>query len=548
MIEDVGKSPSQPAASLPIFSRKATGLVREISVFQMIAYNATSTNALGLGLVIYVLAITLFPRANLYIALAVAGVLCLFVWVAFALLTSAIPRVGGDYTINTRILPPWLALGGNVAQFISATIGGATIAWEFCTFAISPALTVIGSVTHNSTVLGWGNDFSAGHKAVVFVVTLGACALMSLLSALGTKLVVRFLTVSVVIATVGLVISLIVLAVTSNGQFAHTVNSAAGSGAYAATVHAGSKLGIYPSHGGYSVSQTIGCIYYGILVTIWTFWGTYLSSEFKGAGQRRRQLGTMVGTGIFQTLALLLALFIFLHTVGYNFAASALAGNFTYIGNGSVGSAGYVYFSALVARNALLVTIIAIAFIGWYLPSVYINISMPQRALLTWSFDGLMPQGLSKVNERTHTPIRAIVVVLILCIPVSIGLAYSANIFEFIAIATLFGYLSICLVGVSAMVVKWVRPELYRGSPADWKIGGIDVLPVAGAGCFLVGAFSVFLALYYHQDVGLKYVGATELAAVLAFVVPALWWVATYYIRRRQGVDLSLAYREIPPE
>jgi basic amino acid/polyamine antiporter, APA family len=535
-------------ASLPIFTRKATGLVREVSIFQMMAYNATSTNALGLGLILFALALILFPRANPYIALIAAAVMCVFVWTAFALLTAAIPRVGGDYTINTRILPPWLALGGNFAQFVSATVGSVTIAWEVTGFALSPALTVIGAVTHNSTILGWGNDLAPSHHLTVFVASVLALLLMTVLSIWGTKHVVRFLTTSIIVASIGLVISLIVLAFTSQASVISSVNHSAGHGAYAATVAAGLKQHLYPSQGGYSVRDTIGAIYYGILVVIWTFWGTYLSAEFKGAGQRRRQLISMNGTGIFQTVVLIIAFAIFMKTVGYNFFVSALNGNFTHVANGTVGSAGYVYFSALAARNAFIVTIIALTFLGWFLPAVYINISMPQRALLAWSFDGLLPQRLSAVNERTHTPVRAIVTVFVITIPLAYFLAYTANIFNYLAIATLFGYISIALVGVAALLVRWLRPELYRGSPAEWRIKGIEVLPIAGVGCALTGGFAVFEALYFAKDIGLKYVGATEIATVLVFVVPAIWWFIARAIRRRQGVDLALAYREIPPE
>lgn len=47
------------------------------------------------------------------------------------------------------------------------------------------------------------------------------------------------------------------------------------------------------------------------------------------------------------------------------------SGDFAHVGNNAVGSAGYLYFSALVASNRGVVIILAIAFIGWFLPSVY---------------------------------------------------------------------------------------------------------------------------------------------------------------------------------
>ena len=107
---------------VPVFSRNATGLVRQVSLPQQIVFNLASSNALGLGLVFFLSVVVLFPRANIYVALLIAGAGSFFVWTTFALLTSAIPRAGGDYTINSRVMPPWLALGGNIGSFMGGLL------------------------------------------------------------------------------------------------------------------------------------------------------------------------------------------------------------------------------------------------------------------------------------------------------------------------------------------------------------------------------------------------------------------------------------------
>src|SRR5438105_15508609 len=89
-------APAQP--SIPIFTRKATGLVREVSLPHQLLFNATSTSPLGTAIVFGLFALILFPRANIYVSTVAALVGALGAWVTIALLTSAIPRVGGDYT------------------------------------------------------------------------------------------------------------------------------------------------------------------------------------------------------------------------------------------------------------------------------------------------------------------------------------------------------------------------------------------------------------------------------------------------------------------
>jgi amino acid transporter len=531
-----------------LFSRKATGLVRDVSLLQMVVFNAVSTNPLGQGLVSFTIALVVFPRANPYIALLVTGALCVFVWTAFALLTAAIPRVGGDFTINSRILSPGMALGANLAQALSALSGAVIVSWAFGTLALSPALTVIGTVIHSGTFTNWGNDLSTAHHTTNLIVSLLVLGVLSLLSVIGTRFVIRAMTALFFIAAIGLVISVIVTLFTSHSSFVHTVNTDVGAGMYSKTIAAGAKGGLYPDHGGYSTSSTIGACYYAFLVLIYVFWGTYMSGEFKGAGHRRRQLIAMNSTGAWLCISLIVLILLFTHVVGYNFFVSSLAGNFSGVGNNAVGAAGYVYFSALIASSSVLVVIIALTFVCWFLPSVYINLAMPQRAILSWALDGLLPRRLGAVSKRTHTPVIAMTLCFIICIPISVALSYSSNFIAILGVTSLFSYFSIVLVGVSAAVMKWRRPDLYRGSPADWRIGGVAILPIVGAGCALVGAFAVFLVLYYHGNLGIKYFTAMWISAIGVLVFGFVWWYLARAVRSSEGLDLGANYRAIPPE
>jgi amino acid transporter len=535
-------------AAVPIFSRTATGLVRQVSLLQQIVFNLASSNALGLGLVFFLSVVVLFPRANIYIAMLIAGFGSFFVWTTFALLTSAIPRVGGDYTINSRVLPPWLALGGNIGSFMGGLFGVPIFGYFMATLALSPALAVVGGVSDSSTLTRWSTYFSTSHKNVVFITTLCVVALVSLLSYLGTRLVMRVATVMVVIAAVGFFVDMLILLFTSHSHFVNSVNSVAGPGAYEKTLKAGASSGAYPDHG-YSTKMTIGAIYYALTISIYIYWGTYLSAEFKRGGQRRRQLAAMWGAGLGNLGVLLLAILIFMKTVGYDFFVSAFSGNLDAPGAASgVGSAGYVYFAGLVASNTALVAILSFAFLGWFLPACFTQAAMVQRAIMTWSFDGLLPKRFASVNDRTHTPGVAILTTAIVSIPLAAWIAYSSNFFQYFAIAAVSAYPSLVLIGITATLIKRRRPELYRGTSAEWRLGGVEVLPVVGVLCSLVGAGAIFLLFYFHTNFGLKYTTETAIYLVGMFVVGAAWWFGVREYRRRRGVDIGLAYKTIPPD
>jgi amino acid transporter len=540
-------SPDDEAA-VPIFSRTATGLVRQVSLLQQIVFNLASSNALGLGLVFFLSVVVLFPRSNIYLALLIAGLGSFFVWTTFALLTSAIPRVGGDYTINSRVLPPWLALGGNIGSFMGGLFGVPIFGYFMSTLALSPALAVVGGVSDSSTLTRWSTYFSTSHKNVVFITTLAIIALVSLLSYLGTKLVMRVATAMVLIAAAGFLIDMLILLFTSHGHFVNSVNGVAGADAYEKTVKAGVSSGAYPDHG-YSTKMTIGAVYYALTISIYIYWGTYLSAEFRRGGQRRRQLTAMWGAGLGNLAILLLAILIFTKTVGYDFFVSAFSGNFDAPGAASgVGSAGYVYFAGLVASNTALVAILSFAFLGWFLPACFTQAAMVQRAIMTWSFDGLLPKSFAKVDDRTHTPGIAILTTAVISIPLAVWIAYSDNFFQYFAVAAVSAYPSLVLIGITAVLIKRRRPDLYNGSGAEWRIGGIEVLPVVGALCSLVGAAAIFLLFYFHTNVGLQYTTETGIYLAAMFAVGAAWWFGVREYRRRRGVDIGLAYKTIPPE
>ena len=202
-----------------VFSRNATGLVRQVSLPQQIVFNLASSNALGLGLVFFLSVVVLFPRANIYVALLIAGAGSFFVWTTFALLSSAIPRAGGDYTINSRVMPPWLALGGNIGSFMGGMLGVPIFGYFMATLALSPAFAVIGGVADSETLTRWSLYFSSTHKNVVFITTLAVVALVSLISYLGTRLAMRIATALLCVAAAGFVVDLAILLFTSHSSF-----------------------------------------------------------------------------------------------------------------------------------------------------------------------------------------------------------------------------------------------------------------------------------------------------------------------------------------
>ena len=74
------------------------------------------------------------------------------------------------------------------------------------------------------------------------------------------------------------------------------------------------------------------------------------------------------------------------------------------------------------------------------------------------------------------------------------------------------------------------------------------MLPIVGAICTLIGGALLFMTLYFHEALGINRFHLAEELVIALFVVAALWLYGARAIRRRQGIDLTLAYKVIPPE
>jgi amino acid transporter len=473
--------------------------------------------------------------------------------ITYALLSSAIPRIGGDYTFVSRIISPNVGFAANLCLFCSTALSAGIWAWWASTQALNPILTVIGSVTGSHTIVTWGAAFSSSHQWVPFITGLVTIAIVVALAIAGMRIAMRVFTVLFAIAFVGFVIDIGALLFTSHASFVHTLTGVAGTGAYAHTTAIGARTVAQ----GYSVKDTIGALYLAMSAVMYAYWGAYTSAEFKGANHRSRQLSTMLGAGLGQGILVFIALIVLLNTVGHAFIVSAVQGNFTAPGGSTIGTAGYVYFGSLVLTHALVVTIVSLMYLGWFLPGQFINEAMAYRAVLTWSFDGLLPKVFAKVNDRTHTPIPAIMIAAIFAV---VGLALSTFTTKFLAIlgvVILFNYIPAIFVGLAAVLMPWRRPHLYRGSPADWRIAGLPVTPIVGAASVVIVAGMIVVAFYFHNEIGLTdtpaVLGLTyhQLAWILPLLVGAIsvvWYRLAVWRHARRGVDMKLAYTMLPPD
>src|SRR6185503_12299785 len=124
-----GSMASGTSTAPSLFLRNATGLVKGWSGFDAFTYSFMSVNLVTLGLFYSLAVFAYVPGASPVLSIVLAAIAVTFLAVAYAGLIAAMPRAGGDYVWQTRILDgvPGAVVGGAfgaVALFLIGTALG----------------------------------------------------------------------------------------------------------------------------------------------------------------------------------------------------------------------------------------------------------------------------------------------------------------------------------------------------------------------------------------------------------------------------------------
>jgi len=138
------------------------------------------------------------------------------------------------------------------------------------------------------------------------------------------------------------------------------------------------------------------------------------------------------------------------------------------------------------------------------------------RVIYAMASQGSLPRFLAWVHPSVHTPVRAIVLALI----VSVGFALSGNI-KLVAGATNFAvFIGFAAVNLSLIVLRYTQPDTPRPFRVPLSIGRLPLLPVAGL------AFVAFMMANLERD-ALAIGGGLFLSGLVAMEALSLWRPAT---------------------
>src|SRR5438270_3890587 len=200
-----------------LFRRKATGLVRGWSVRDSLIYACLSTNVVTLGMVEWSYQST-FAQGSLLTSILISGVWVSFLVIAYTGLVVTIPRAGGDYVWQSRILGSGIgfvlaATGWWFILWLWAPIYGAVLSEEF----FQPIFATLGHPTQAAWFASHNGTF------VVTLITIGLAGLLVSVGMAGYAKVQKWCFIG---GMIGFAIIVILLLVTSRNSFISSFDAA----------------------------------------------------------------------------------------------------------------------------------------------------------------------------------------------------------------------------------------------------------------------------------------------------------------------------------
>lgn len=522
--------------------RQTSGLVREGKPSDAIFFNffgGTLGPVIGW---ILLFGIAFYPGSNVLLTVLIAFVLCLGLNVTYAYFSAIMPRSGGDYVFISRTFHPWLGFAANASFMFWLAFYVGTAGALIGQTGLSTAFRQLGQWTGNLDWATWGDWFYTDWGR--FISGLAVIALVGpliVVSRRGLRTYFRFQRYVFAFCIGTLLLTIVATLIMSKTGFIDAFNGYAGDFSGESNTHQLIMEEGGP-HGGFSLDQTL-------LAMTWPFYMTsFLLMSAYWAGESRTGLRAHL-TGIVGAYGLAFVLTMVTVAVSVNAFGVDFLNALGLTDPASYGMGFTPYYVELVGAwtGPVLGIIMAIGLAVWLLPYVPALTIMITRSMLAWSFDGVMPKWLGKVDPRTSNPVNATLVAYGVAIFLLVLYAFTP---WFTVVTALLGFaVTFFITCVSAIVFPYRRRELFEASPANTRFLGIPVLSIAGA----AGAIGVaFIALYLVRDPS----SGTNWPAnkgqiygiIAAFVIAAVIYFVATALQRRRGVDIGVAYRALPRE
>lgn len=507
------------------FVRRSSGLRRDVSLLDTIAFSISS-QAPGAALGSIGLTTILLPSmsgVNLIYGSLIAWLLIIPEIIVYTMLTTRIPRTGGDYVWVSRVFGGmW---GGSFALM--------GYIFESIAFGALLALTAVFTIGSVGVSLGYQNMLSlalpgnvpGSNPTLQFVVAVIIFIIAVLVPMFKPKAGFQMMAILTVFGFLTAFVGMFVLVSIGQGGVIHYMNNLNAIGANAtytsvAKSYSGPTFQLWP---------TIMLLpFFSIFIYPWMNVGPAIASEIKSK------------TALRWNVLVSSVLTFLLVTAG--FGCIYYAGGFSFI-NGALANPTLVYnysfnFWTLamgVSNNVVVAWLIGLGWIAFLITSIvelYVAIS---RYMFALAFDRFLPEKIAYVSPKYASPTVAFAIIL----GSGIFLIGGAS-FLYGSLVSLYGtvvgaMVYFLVVGVASFV--YANKKEKGGSKALLQIAGGLMAVIF---LFIAYEFLAYPAIWGGNLFAYGYVVVTFLLGLVIYTISK-----AYYSKR--GIDITLTFKELPP-
>ena len=539
-----------------VFARRASGLVRGLSL----------TDAFGVGFmnqgltpsmwVMISLGLSVYTGGNLIIATILSALFCgigfSLVW---GILGGSMPRSGGEYIYNSRIISPLI---GIAESFGNAFVW---IMWIYvlAPWTVDPGLVMLFQFLGMPEVAEWLTQPWAFFLIASLVNVAGL-----LFMVFGIKVFARVQKVIMVLGILGCVVILLVLTFTSRDAFVQAWNGLATqygsldySGFLAAAKGAMEEAGkALPTT--WNWFDTLGVMVAGSWLFAYSYCITFIAGEVKRP-DKSIILGNLFAVLVPAVFMLWLAVVLY-RTVGFQFL-SATAFVDENLGTDLAGyalpwSPNFVGLAAVVvetfksqALNTIAMILMAGSFILFNLWWVALSYLAFPRILFAWGMDRMGPRWFTDINPRWASPVKNHILCFILG---EIGILLYVLWQEQMSGLSVTGLEIVSVFGVTAVAatifpfVKKVK-HIWEASPYNrWRVLRIPAVVIGG----IVNL--IYLAILFYFFIVMPDLEGLAIGSLIFYAViwglGIAWYLFWKWRNKEVGIDVGMAYDELPPE
>ncbi|MGA2198616.1 MAG: APC family permease [Nitrososphaerales archaeon] len=519
-----------------VFARESTGLVKNVSLLDAITLNMGNMSAgAALATISFtMLALPSVAGVNLVYASIIAFVLSIPQIIVYSLIGNRIKRTGGDYVWISRTFGG--AFGGSLSfmgYVVETQAYFALIVLALVSAIGSVALTMgnTSNLAMNLAVPGAapGEQFAVG--ASIFVVII-------FLNMLNQRIGYRIVTVTIILGVLGILGGIVTLLVAGHQGVVNWINGMGLTDSNNLPITYDSIANSFTGSS-FNLGATISILpFFAIFVYPWINAGPAVGSELKGTGTAKWNVP--LASAI--VLVLLTSAFATMYYVGgFAFTQAALS-NPTLVYNISFN---FWTLAMGVSGNMAVQAFLGLAWILWNVGILAYGVIVISRYLLAQAFDRFLPARIAYVSPRTGSPLVAQGIVLVLTVSLVGAVSYLYGSLQVLFAAVIAAMIYFAFVGVSA-IIQGHKNEKGRTRTILMTCGALMAIvfgyityqflaspTIWGTGVTVDGIAGYYLAYAYVAG---------------SFIVGLLLYFGSKRYNAKRGIDISLAFKEIPPE